>query len=192
MWSLKGFISVIVTAAVLSVPLYYYWDFLTRGMRPPTATQLLNDLEKNGVPNFTLPDLNGQKHSLETFRGKVVLVNIWATWCAPCVKEFPSMKNLVEKFKGDVVVVAASYDKNKEDVESFIRAFGNLPKGFVVLWDQEKTTSKIFGTEVLPETYILNKDLKVIRKVAGETSWDDPMVIEFFKDLMNPQANRDP
>ncbi len=191
MWSWKGFGVTLVTAGVLSIPTYFYWDFLTRGMRPPAATQILNQLEKTGIPNFTLNDMTGKAVSLEDFRGKVVLVNIWATWCAPCIKEFPSLKNLVEKFNGEIVVLAISHDRAQEDIESFVRAFGKIPKDFILLWDKEKSVSKIFGTEALPETYIVSPTGKLLRKVAGDTIWDDAMAIEFFKDLIrkhSPQA----
>lgn len=191
MWSWKGFGVTLVTAGLLSIPMYYYWDFLTRGMRPPKATLILNELEKTGIPNFTLKDANGKPVSLEDFRGRVVLINIWATWCAPCVKEFPSLKNLVEKLKGEVVVLAISHDRNQEDIDSFVRAFGQIPKDFILLWDKEKSVSKIFGTEALPETYIVSPQGKLLRKVAGDTIWDDAMAVEFFRDIITKHSKKD-
>jgi len=185
MFSFRGLIAVFVAAGLLSVPMYFYWEFLTRGMRPPAATLTLNRLEQTGVPNFTLPTLAGESVSLDQFAGKVVLINVWATWCAPCVKEFPSLKRLVEKFGGRVVVLAVSYDRDVEDVRTFIRAFGGLPKSFVVVLDQKKITSDLLGTDVLPETYILTPQRKLIRKIAGETTWDDPLAQKFFSDLLD-------
>ena len=183
MWSFKGFIAVVITGAVLSVPLYFYWEFLTRGMRPPEATLKLNDLETSGVPDFTLKTLDGRKVSLSDYRGRIAVVNIWATWCAPCVKEFPSLQGLVKAMGGKVVVIAVSYDRTREDIETFIKAFGGVPENFLVVWDQEKITTRIFGTDVLPETYIISQQGKLIRKIAGETTWDDPMALRFFNEL---------
>ena len=183
---------VAVTAAILAVPMYFYWEFLTRGMSPPRATQILNELEKTGVPNFSYPDINGKVVSLSDFKGKVLLVNIWATWCAPCVKEFPSMKGLVEHFKGEVAILAISHDKYREDIDSFIKTFGGLPEDFVVVWDKDKSISKLFGTEVLPETYILSKEQKLLRKIAGETVWNEPMALEFFRELLDKENNKLP
>ena len=185
MISLKGLLAVVIAAGVLSIPMYFYWEFLTRGMRPPESTQTLNRLERDGVPNFTLNDLDGRPVSLDQFEGRVILINVWATWCAPCVKEFPSLKRLVEKFKGRVVVLAVSYDRDAEDIRTFIQAFGGLPSAFKVVWDQEKITSDLLGTDVLPETYILTPQRKLIRKIAGETTWDDPMAQKFFSDLLD-------
>lgn len=187
MLKLKGALAVLVAAVLLSIPMYFYWEFLTRGMRPPESTQILNRLERTGVPDFTLNDLDGHPVSLNDFAGKVVLINVWATWCAPCVKEFPSLKRLVEKFGGQIVVLAVSYDHDREDILTFIEAFGGLPKAFRVVWDKDKRTSSLLGTDVLPETYILTPDRKLIRKVAGETTWDDPVAQQFFTELLHPE-----
>jgi thiol-disulfide isomerase/thioredoxin len=128
--------------------------------------------------------------SLTDFKGKILLVNIWATWCAPCVKEFPSMKALVEHFKGEVAILAVSHDKTREDIDSFIASFGGLPEDFVVVWDKDKKVAKMFGTDVLPETYLLGKDQKLLRKIAGETVWNEPMALEFFKELLEKENSK--
>lgn len=185
MFSWKGLISVLVVGALLAIPIKMYWTFLTEGMRPSESTLTLNRLETVGVPDFTLNDMGGKPVSLSEFKGRIVLVNFWATWCAPCVKEFPSMMNLVRHFKGDVAVLAVSYDKDREDITTFINAFGEVPKDVVIVWDKEKATSKLFGTDVLPETYILGKDQKLIRKIAGEASWDNELALEYFRDLLS-------
>lgn len=184
MVSLKGFFAVVIAAAVLSVPIYYYWEFLTRGMQPSFSTLRLNQLETDGVPDFTLPDLNGKPVSLRQFKGRPVLLNLWASWCAPCVKEFPSLKRLVEHFKGKLVVLAVSQDHSREDLDSFIKTFGVVPEDFVIVWDKDKVTGQLFGTDQLPETYILTKEQKLLRKIAGEQAWDDPMAVQFFADSL--------
>ncbi|MGE0527684.1 MAG: TlpA family protein disulfide reductase [Bdellovibrionales bacterium] len=184
MWSFKGLLAVFITGAILSIPLYYYWEYLTRGMRPPQATRILDELEKRGVPEFQVEKLDGGSVSPKDFKGRILLVNIWATWCAPCVKEFPSLQNLVREFKGELTVLAISYDKDRADIETFIKAFGGVPENFVVAWDKDRVTSKLFGTDVLPETYIFSQDQKLVRKVAGETTWDDPYAFQFFRKIL--------
>lgn len=173
-----------VVAALLSVPLYYYWEYLTRGMRPPETTQILNHLEKDGFPDFTVKTLDGKDVSVRDFKGKILLVNVWATWCAPCVKEFPSLKNLVNKMGGKLVVLAVSHDRDREDIDTFVKAFGGLPSDFIIAWDEGKKTAKLLGTDALPETYILTPDQRLKRKVAGETAWDDPMAVAYFESLL--------
>lgn len=184
MFSFKGLLGAGVVAAVLAVPFYYYWSYLTKGMRPSVSTLRLNELEKNGVPDFTLPDLNGKPVSLSQFNGKPVLVNLWASWCGPCVKEFPSLKRLVEHYNGKLIVLAVSHDHNREDIDSFIKSFGSLPPGFVIVWDQKAMTGDLLGTDQLPETYILNKEHKLVRKIAGEQVWDQEHAIEFFGSVL--------
>ena len=176
----KGFLGVLGAAAVLSVPLYFYWDFLTRGMMPSHSTLRLNQLEREGVPDFTLPDLTGKLVSLKDFAGKPVMINLWASWCSPCVKEFPSLQRLVEHYKGHLVVLAVSHDRSREDLDSFIQTFGSVPPGFVILWDKDRKTSDLFGTDQLPETYILDRGHRLVRKVTGEQLWDDPLALQFF------------
>jgi thiol-disulfide isomerase/thioredoxin len=188
MLSIRGFLAMIVAAVLLAIPITYYWQFLTKGMRPPEQVQLLNEMEKSGMPNFTLQTLDGKDVSVSDFKGKILLVNVWATWCAPCVKEIPSLKNLVNKFDGKLVVLAVSHDHNKEDIETFVKAFGGLPKDFIIVWDKDRMTSKLLGTDALPETYILSPQQKLLRKIAGETAWDDSMAIQFFNEILDPSA----
>jgi thiol-disulfide isomerase/thioredoxin len=183
MFSIKGLAAAFILAGLLSIPMYFYWEFLTKGMRPPHATQILNELEKTGVPDFGVKSLDGEEIRLSQFKGKIVLINFWATWCAPCVKEFPSLSGLVQKMDGKVVILAISYDKHREDIDTFVKAFGGVPKNFHIAWDPERLTSKQFGTDVLPETYIISGDGKLIRKIAGETTWDDPMALRFFENV---------
>jgi cytochrome c biogenesis protein CcmG, thiol:disulfide interchange protein DsbE len=192
MFSLKALAAVLVSGAILSVPIYFYWEYLTQGMRPPEATLKLNDLEKDGVPDFEVTDLAGKAHRLTDFRGKVVVVNFWATWCAPCVKEFPSLQGLARKMDGKVIVLAVSYDRSREDIDTFIKAFGGTPDHFVVAWDPDRKTSPLFGTQVLPETYILSGEGKLMRKIAGETTWDDPGALEFFEELFQSGGSNPP
>lgn len=184
MWSFKGAAVVVLLAGVLAIPLYKYWAYLTAGMRPPAATLKMNQLE-HGVPDFEVVDLNGKTIRFSEFRGKVLLVNIWATWCAPCVKEFPALRNLVREMKGDLTILAISYDRHREDIDSFIKVFGGLPENFLVAWDRERKTTEIFGTDVLPETYLISREGKLLRKIAGEAAWDEPMALEYFRNIID-------
>lgn len=170
--------------ALLSFPMYKYWEFLTRGMSPPPSTQMLSKMEKDGVPDFALPNLAGKNVHLSDYSGHIVIVNFWASWCAPCVKEFPSLKRLVEKMKGQVTVLAVSNDNQREDLESFLHAFGSTPDGFVVLWDKDRHVSEEYGSNELPESYILGPTHKLIRKISGVEDWDSSNAIEYFQDVL--------
>lgn len=184
MWSLKAFLVTILAALVLAAPLYFFRIYLTKGNYAPASTMMLDTMEKKGVPNFSLPDLKGQEISLEQFKGKVIVLNFWASWCAPCVKEFPSLRRLADRFKEQLVVVAVSHDKTLDDLQSFLETFGRESPNFVILWDKDRSAGKLFGTQVLPETFIIGQDFRLLRKIAGEDEWDSPMAVRFFEDLL--------
>lgn len=188
MLHLRAIIVVILLLCALSFPLYKYWSFLSKGMSPSSSTQLLDQMEKTGVPDFTLQDLEGRNVNLSRLNSNtVVIVNFWASWCAPCVKEFPSLKALVEKMNHKVKVLAVSNDNERADLESFLKAFGQVPEDFIVVWDKDRKISELYGTQVLPESYIIKPGLKLVRKVAGFDEWDSPMALQFFTDIVTPQ-----
>lgn len=183
--AIKGLVVVLLTGGILYFGWVQYEDFLTRGQRPPEGTLKLNEMEKSGVPDFTLKDLAGNDVTLSAYKGKVVIVNFWASWCEPCVKEFPSLIRLLNTYPEEVVLLAVSADYTLEDLTGFTKAFkvGDV-SNFIVMWDNEKEVAELFGTEVLPESYIIGKDGSLVRKVAGVEEWDSPMAMEFFKQLL--------
>lgn len=187
MLHLKALAAVIVVAGLLALPLYFYSEYLNQGRSASKSAKILNSLQKDGLKDFSLPDVDGDKtYTLNDFKGKLVLLNFWASWCAPCVKEFPSMINLVKQMNGNLVVLAVSHDSQRDDLKAFIKAFEPIPKEFVVLWDKQRVVGKEYGTEVLPESYIISPEQKLIRKVVGVETWDHPEALKFFKDLVKP------
>ncbi len=184
MLHLRAIAVVIMLLAVLAIPFLKYWDYLTKGMSPPPSTQLLSQMETNGVPDFALENLAGKTVRLSEIKSQITVINFWASWCAPCVKEFPSLKSLVEKMKGKVTVLAVSNDNDRADLESFLKVFGTLPEGFTIVWDKPRKISELYGTQVLPESYIVGPNRKLIRKVAGIDQWDSPTALEFFQELV--------
>jgi peroxiredoxin len=94
------------------------------------------------------------------------------------------MVKLVEKFHGDVVVVAISEDEQVEDIGPFVRAFG-LPKpGFEVVWDKEKAVMKLYGVGKLPESFIVGPDFKLIRKIVGTENWVSDSALAYFGSIL--------
>lgn len=182
--AIKGLVVVLLMGGALYFGWSQYKEFLTRGQKPPEGTLKLNEMEKSGVPDFTLKNLAGEDVTLSAYKGKVIIVNFWASWCEPCVEEFPSLIRLLNKYPEEVVLLAVSADYTLEDLTGFTTAFKvSEVSNFVVMWDSEKKVAELFGTEVLPESYIIGKDGQLIRKVAGVEEWDSPMALEFFKQL---------
>ena len=182
----KGLIAVAIFAVVLGIGWMRYHAFLTAGMEPTAGTKKLNELEANGVPDFELTDLKGNPVKLSQFADRTVILSFWASWCEPCVEEFPSMVKLVEFFKGKIVLLAVSADKSQGDIESFLKPFGSkLPKDVVIVWDKDKKVAEQYGPEALPESFILGKGLKILRKVAGSENWYAPGAVQLFNDIVN-------
>ncbi|HAG90754.1 MAG TPA: hypothetical protein DCL41_02720 [Bdellovibrionales bacterium] len=180
----KAFFAVLVVAGLLSIPWYFYQDFLNQGRAPTRSAQILNQLEKNGIKDFELTDYySGERVQLSHFQDRVVLINFWASWCVPCVKEVPSMIQLAKKLGEKLEVLAISQDKHEDDLKAFLKGFEPFPENFRILRDPEGVISKGYGTEVLPESYIVGPGLKLVRKVVGVEVWDHDQAIQFFGDI---------
>lgn len=173
--------------ALLVIAALFWWYRLNVNKLPanqsPPEFKVIDRMESEGVPDLTFKTLEGAEVHLRDLRGKIVILNFWASWCNPCVEEFPSMLKLVEAMKGEVVVLAVSADDEKKDIETFMRAMG-LPKAnFTVVWDQPKEAMKAFGVEKVPESFLIARDGKLIRKVLGIENWSSPSAIEYFEHL---------
>lgn len=135
--------------------------------------QRLDSLEKDGVPGFSAQIFDTDRSiELSSFENKVVILNFWASWCAPCIEEIPSFFKLIENFKGRVVLVAVSADENVEDLKAFLRSFpiDNKDNIYLVHDVGQKIMSK-FGSEILPESFIIGKDQRLRKKVVGSINW---------------------
>ncbi len=123
------------------------------------------------APDFNLPDLNEKEIRLSDFRGKVVFLNFWATWCKPCREEMPSMEILYKNFEKDgLVILAISIDRvtTKKDIPPFVKAL-NLT--FPILIDSWGQTDKRYKLMGVPETYIIDQQGILREKVIGPRDW---------------------
>ena len=134
------------------------------------------------VADIALPDGEGNTVRLSDFRGEVVLLNFWATWCPPCVEEMPSLQKLQEALgeKG-LNVLAISVDERKEDVERFQK---ELDLSLPILYDPGAKVAHSFATFKFPETYIVGRDGRLVGKVIGPRDWIAPIVIRDFVELL--------
>ena len=180
---IKGAIAAVVIAgAVLA---WYQAKVSTLPVnQSPAKFGLITKMEKEGAPDFSSEKIGeGKPLKLSDYKGKIVILNFWASWCNPCVEEFPSMMKLIETVGSDVVIVAVSGDDEKKDVETFMKAFG-LPKpGFDVVWDKDKAIMQAYGVEKVPESFIIARDGRLIRKVLGIENWASPDAIAYFERL---------
>lgn len=179
----KGGIAALIVAAGL-----FGWYRLKEDSLPvnqsPIGFQLIKQMETEGVPEITLQRLDGSTLKLSDLRGKIVVVNFWASWCNPCVEEFPSLVKLIGQFKNDVVVLAVSEDETREDMTAFMKAMKLPQPGIEIVWDPTKDAMKAYGVEKIPETFLVGRDGKLIRKVLGIENWANDDAIQYFTHLV--------
>jgi cytochrome c biogenesis protein CcmG/thiol:disulfide interchange protein DsbE len=142
------------------------------GSRPPRIG--------SAAPDFTVQD-SDRKVVLDQFRGQIVVLNFWATWCPPCVEEMPSLVEMQRRMKAKgVTVVAVSIDVDESAYHQFVKEHGvNL----LTVRDPDEKTPKLYGTHGWPETYIIDRGGVVRRKFIGAVDWTDPEVTDFLNRL---------
>lgn len=147
---------------------------------PPGKPQLGKGMP---APDFSLPDLEGKKVSLTDFKGKVVLLNIWATWCAPCVAEMPSMEKLYQELKHeDFELLAISVDESgAEAVKPFVEKH---KLGFPVLLDTKGEIKNLYQATGIPESFIIARDGIILEKIIGPRDWATSAAIRYFRKLI--------
>ena len=128
------------------------------------------------APNFSLDDLNGQKVELKNFKGKVIFLNFWATWCGPCKEEMPSMESLWQGFKErDFVLLSISVDY--EGVKSVKEYVEKQQYSFRVLVDPQCKILDLYEVKAIPTTFIIDKKGQVLAVATGPKNWKSPEAI---------------
>lgn len=136
------------------------------------------------APDFTFPDLSGNQVTLSKLKGKVIFLNVWATWCPTCVWEMPSMEKLFQRYKGkNFEMLAVSIDiLGAQVVEPFMKKY-NL--SFPALLDTKRKIWKPYGLTGVPETFIIDKNGSIVHKQIGSIDWAQDAVYRFFDQLIN-------
>jgi cytochrome c biogenesis protein CcmG/thiol:disulfide interchange protein DsbE len=134
----------------------------------------------DSAPSFTITTDNGSVVSIPKFNGKVLVLNFWASWCAPCVEETPSLSQLASEFgpKG-LVVLALSVDHDEKAYSAFLQKFHPA-----FLTARDLKLHEEYGTYMYPETYIISPEGKVLQKFAEEVDWSDPKITQFVASLL--------
>ncbi len=131
------------------------------------------------APDFTVSD--GQKTvTLSQFRGKPVVLNFWATWCAPCIEEVPSIVALQKEMGDKIVILAVSIDVDNDAYTNFTRK--RMP-GVLTVRDGDQKVASLFGTYGWPETYIIDRDGVIRRKLIGAQDWTSADMIDYLTKL---------
>ena len=148
----------------------------------PSQAQPLKESKAGAAALLELEDVNGKLHRLADYRGKVVLVNFWATWCAPCREEMPSMKALRESLKGRPFEILAV---NVGEGARAARGFGEkMALDFPLLLDADMKTTRAWGARVLPANFVIGADGRVRYSHLGALDWARPDVRAMIERLM--------
>ena len=130
-------------------------------------------------------EIAGKPGHLSDFKGKIVVLIFWATWCPPCVEETPSLNRLHQYIASrGGLVLGVSIDEDGGAYEEFLKDHGVL---FPTSREPSKKTAKDYGTSIYPETYIIDRHGKIARKIIGEQQWDSPEMLAYFDALLGRQ-----
>ena len=141
------------------------------------------------TPALELQDLHGRTHRLADYRGKVVLVNFWATWCAPCRDEMPSMERLRKSFEGrPFEVLAVNLAEPRSRIEGFLET---MPLGFPVLLDRDSTVARAWRARLLPASYLIGPDGRIRYFHYGEIDWAGEPVRKKVEALLQGSSPRE-
>lgn len=161
--------NIVILCILIAAVLAYTWlDTSSNAQRSAAPSATTTETQRQSAPDFAFKTLDGKAYRLSDFAGKPIILNFWASWCAPCVIEFPAMLQLAQKV--DAVFIFLSQDDGDTEIERFIKRYGkDLPlKNVYIARDENKETAqKLYQTFKLPETYIIDKEANIADKIIG-------------------------
>ena len=156
-----------------------------------SAGELVQLKSRPAAPDFELPDIGGATHRLSDYRGQVVLVNFWATWCAPCRAEMPSLERLKRNFQNsELKILAVNLGETKREISNFY--FKTDPQlTFKLLMDLEGDASQYWPMRGVPMTFLIDKDGNVSHVSEGAKRWDTSEVAKVIRELQEDYVLKD-
>lgn len=137
------------------------------------------------APDLAFTTRDGATKQLKDFRGRVVLVNLWATWCGPCVEEMPSLDRLQARLGTDLTIIALSEDRRGAAlVDPFLAKIGI--KSLAVYLDPKSAALAAFGVEGLPTSFLIDRDGDLLGKLEGAAVWDSPKMLRLLQPYLAP------
>ena len=134
------------------------------------------------APNFTLPTADGQQVSLQQYRGKVVFLNFWATWCIPCREEMPALERLHQTYQSqDLAIVSIDLKESADQVKAF---FQKHSLSFPALLDQDGTVFRDYLVAGMPTTYLIGRDGTLLARGVGGRDWTRAEALQLIQELV--------
>ena len=135
------------------------------------------------APTISVVDLAGNTVALSDFAGRLVLINLWATWCEPCLREMPSLERMQSRLGDQITVVAISEDRGgSKTVEPFINKLGL--KSFKTYLDPKSDAGRAFKVAGLPTSFLIDREGRVLGRIEGAAEWDSPKLLEVLKSFL--------
>ena len=150
---------------------------------PQPKTNQFKSQEGYMAPRFSLRNLKGNMEGLDDHLGKVIVVNFWATWCVPCVKEMPSFENLYRRYRSQgFTLLAVNLDKgDSTKVQEFV---DKHKLSFPILLDTKGVAEKLYPSFSIPFTYVIDKQARVVARVDGAKNWESSETFEALEHLL--------
>src|SRR3989338_2425396 len=189
----SGILLRLLPLIVFSLAVYFgaqYFSTEKDAVSPPEVQQVLQSIGKE-TPDFSLhaaTDKTGAPFVLSSLKGKAILVNFWATWCAPCVRELPCLLAVARKYRDSGLrIVAISVDKDWDAVERFFTRYPQLAAAkteFTVVLDRDASVATKYGATQFPESFLINRDFILDLRLSGEQAWQDPRLEVYYDRIL--------
>jgi thiol-disulfide isomerase/thioredoxin len=162
-------INIIILFLILSFSAFCAYVFYNQTPKQKANHEFLKEKNFQPAPNFEYQTISGHTGSLKNHTGKVILLHFWASWCAPCLIEFPEIIELAKKDTQNLIILAVSSDKNIADIQKFQERNNlDIPSNLLLIHDGDKIiTQELYSTFKLPETYLISPELEIYKKYIG-------------------------
>jgi cytochrome c biogenesis protein CcmG, thiol:disulfide interchange protein DsbE len=164
-----------VVTLLFAIIFYFLFSTWNRNTKPEASIKnltMLEQMEQDGLPVFSLVDIYGKKINFTKPSDKIRIVNFWASWCEPCLEEIPSLVELVNAFPDKIELFAVSGDYSKDDIQAFLKSFPKMKnKNIHIFIDSDQKIMEMYGTDRLPESYIADKNGLLVKKIVGSINW---------------------
>ena len=156
-------------------------SLLLQGQVNATGRGLTLLKEKPAAPDFNLKDVDGNSYRFSDLKGKVVIVNFWATWCPPCRAEMPSMQRAWEQLREEgVMMLAVDVGEDEDAIFEFTASY---PVEFPILLDTESSVSEAWKVRGLPTTFVVDQWGRKVYRAVGGREWDTPQLLKKIREL---------
>lgn len=186
---LSSMLLLIASAANASIPTEKVYNTGEQIEKPMIMSRFIEMSSARKVPNVSFKDTHGESIKLKQFKGKLLMVNLWATWCAPCIKEIPQMEHIrrVNADK-DLMVLPLSIDEESEQVAPFLKRHGFAD--YQTWLDPNKNIDRVMPANVVPATYFFDGSGNLIGFLRGYLDWGDEEVQPYLEKLIAKYAHR--